>query len=726
MNKKNITSFVFAALLGLSATAQTTTVRVQGAPRKVSNATAAQLRRAAESSTGISFDKISRWAGEGDCRAALAIKWADGQNDGKTLVWGYRWNKGEEKTGEDLIRAVAMTDPQLYLMGGDEGYGFTIGGIGFDADADRRVSITTMEAELYPRCGVVTLPSTEFETSAATQWGDGDSWNSGWMSGFWSYYIADAADAELQMSMTGASGRTLTDGCVDAYVFGYFDTEHEANTYDGNLSYLPAATNYTGGAFIVNEDWFGHRNSTVNYLSADGTFVYDNTTDVGCTAAFGAAWGNRYYIISKQAKDSGASIEGGRITICDANTMLPISRIADIDASRANNDGRSFCGVSAHKAYVSTAKGIYVLDLDNMQVAGSIADADGNEWTSTAECGNMVLCQGRVYAMEYGKNIQVVDTATNSIAATIPAAGAYSIAMAKDGSLWVSTATGLARLNTATLELQPVTLPEGISAPANSTMGWTADGLCASTLHNAIYWTAASGWSNTKIFKYDIDANEFKPVVDLTSDPEGRSIYGCSFRVSPTTDELYITAAVGWTNNYTVRKYDADGNLAAEYPMADEAKNYWFPGMFVFPDNADPVVAAADDLSLEAGASAQLNLAALATDADNMQAAISQTIAAQPDAAVAKASIADGMLTVEGVAEGSTDMAITFCSNGIEATRTVHVTVSPATAISTAEGTAEAREAARYDISGRRIGTPVKGVNVVRLTDGTAKKVLVE
>ena len=116
--KKIFTSIVLALCISIAAIAQTTTINVQGQPRKVSAAVAARVQKAAEAttSTGIDFSKIERWAGEGDCKAALAIKWADGQNDGKTLVWGYRWKSSEQKTGEDLVRAVAKADPAFYVL----------------------------------------------------------------------------------------------------------------------------------------------------------------------------------------------------------------------------------------------------------------------------------------------------------------------------------------------------------------------------------------------------------------------------------------------------------------------------------------------------------------------------------------------------------------------------------------------------------------------------------
>ena len=34
------------------------------------------------------------------------------------------------------------------------------------------------------------------------------------------------------------------------------------------------SVDYTKGTFIVNEDWYGHQNSSVNFLSDDGTWTY--------------------------------------------------------------------------------------------------------------------------------------------------------------------------------------------------------------------------------------------------------------------------------------------------------------------------------------------------------------------------------------------------------------------------------------------------------------------
>lgn len=714
--KKIFTSIVLALCISVSVLAQNTTINVQGQQRKVNATVAARIQKAAKAvaSTGIDFSKIERWAGEGDCKAALAIKWADGQNDGKTLVWGYRWKSSEKKTGEDLIRAVAKADPAFYVLAeSGSAYGTAFGGFGYDIDGNRHVTVTTLENEVYPRNGIVYVSSSEFDNCGATDI-DNDAWNSGWNYGYWSYNVAEKAEDALGWSNTGASGRVLTDGCVDAWVFTSL-SGGEPNEYDGNIKYLPATVDYTQGVYIVNEDWYGHRNSTVNFLSKDGTFVYDHVENLGVTACYGTFFGNRFYAISKQ--DGGY----GLISVCDANSTRVIKQIKDIDGK----DGRSFCGVDEHKAYVSTEKGIYTLNLDELTVGAAVKNADGGD-AGLGQCGNMVRLGDYVYATEYGKSLRIIDCNNDRIVATITAK-VYSITMSKDGQLWVSTDKGISRVNTESRQLEEIALPSGISVPANSSFAWTPDGLCASLQNNVIYWTSASGWDPpTTIFKYDIDNNEFAKVVDLTNDPEKRSIYGCSFRVDTKTDNLYLTAAVDYNNDYKVRRYDADGKQLAEYVMDDKDKNFWFPGMFVFPDVEDPIAGKIDAVTVEENKEVKVDLAKVCSDADNFQAAIVKTVNSVADNNVATAIVKNGKLVVTGVKAGNTTVELNFCSNGISTTATVNVTVTQATGITGTQNTTDIREIARYTIDGKRISQPQRGINIVKYSDGTVKKVVVK
>lgn len=711
--KKIFTSIVLALCISVSVLAQTTTINVQGQQRKVNATVAARIQKAAEAttSTGIDFSKIERWAGEGDCKAALAIKWADGQNDGKTLVWGYRWNKGETKTGEDLIRAVVKADPALYMMATQASWGFYIGAFGYDADGDRYVTLTNMNGEIYPRNGMFDIPSSEFETSASTKWGDGDSWNSpSGYTDFWGYYTAEKASDALVFSNVGTSGRNLTDGCVDAYVFCSSSSE---NIYDGNLEYLPATVDYTKGAYMVNEDWTGHRNSTVNFLSKDGTFVYDHVENLGVTACYGTFFGNRFYAISKQ--DGGY----GRISVCDANSTRVIKQINSIDG----NEGRSFCGVDEHKAYVSTSRGIYTLNLDELTVGAAVKNADGGD-AKLGECGNMVRLGDYVYATEYGNSLRIIDCNTDRIAATITAK-VYSITMSKDGQLWVSTDKGISRVNTETNKLETISLPKGINVPANSNGAWCPDGLCASMQNNVIYWTSVT-WNILKVFKYDIDNNEFAKVVDLTNDADKWKMYSASnLRVDPVTDNLYVSLFKDWgSQDYAVRIYDNKGTQLNEYELTQ--KNYWFPGMFVFPDVEDPIAGKIEAVNVEENKDVVVDLAKVCSDADNFQAAIVKTVKSVADNNVATATVKNGKLVVTGVKAGNTTVTLNFCSNGISTTATVNVTVTQATGITGTQTSADIREIARFTIDGKRINQPQRGINIVKYSDGTVKKVIVK
>lgn len=711
--KKIFTSIVLALCISVSVLAQTTTINVQGQQRKVNATVAARIQKAAEAttSTGIDFSKIERWAGEGDCKAALAIKWADEQNDGKTLVWGYRWNKGETKTGEDLIRAVVKADPALYMMATQASWGFYIGAFGYDADGDRYVTLTNMNGEIYPRNGMFDIPSSEFETSASTKWGDGDSWNSpSGYTDFWGYYTAEKASDALVFSNVGTSGRNLTDGCVDAYVFCSSSSE---NIYDGNLEYLPATVDYTKGAYMVNEDWTGHRNSTVNFLSKDGTFVYDHVENLGVTACYGTFFGNRFYAISKQ--DGGY----GRISVCDANSTRVIKQINSIDG----NEGRSFCGVDKHKAYVSTSRGIYTLNLDELTVGAAVKNADGGD-AKLGECGNMVRLGDYVYATEYGNSLRIIDCNTDRIAATITAK-VYSITMSKDGQLWVSTDKGISRVNTETNKLETISLPKGINVPANSNGAWCPDGLCASMQNNVIYWTSVT-WNILKVFKYDIDNNEFAKVVDLTNDADKWKMYSASnLRVDPVTDNLYVSLFKDWgSQDYAVRIYDNKGTQLNEYELTQ--KNYWFPGMFVFPDVEDPIAGKIEAVNVEENKDVVVDLAKVCSDADNFQAAIVKTVKSVADNNVATATVKNGKLVVTGVKAGNTTVTLNFCSNGISTTATVNVTVTQATGITGTQTSADIREIARFTIDGKRINQPQRGINIVKYSDGTVKKVIVK
>ena len=666
----------------------------------------------------VDFSKIQRWVGEGENKAALVIQWNDGKDDNRMLVWGYRWKAGESKTGADMVLDIAKADPSLTVCASTAGYGLYITGFGYDINQDGTVCFLDNSNNMtYPRRGRI---------GGGTPIDDEDHWQNGFStSGYFAYGLGTVG-SDYKYSGVGCSNRKLTDKCVDLWTYG----SGAINTSE--MYYLPKTFDYTKGSFVVNEDRFGHRNSAVTFLSNDGKWNYKAIEEIGATACFGTFYGNKFYAIAKQAKDPSASVTGGRITICNGTTMGIVNQIENIDAAKGA-DGRSFLGVDEHKAYVSTSNGIYVLDLNTEEITGEVT-MDGN--SIVGECGNMVRKDDRVYAVSFSKGICVINPETNEVENVI--SGSFgSIVMSKDGNLWVSLFqnreyAGLAKLNLEEGKVEKLSLPKGIGNPVCTYLwgAWTPDALCASAKENAIYWTSVSGWSTYMVFKYDIDQQKFTKFIDLSAE-EGNtwSIYGCSFRIDPVTDNAYTTLAVGYTNNYKVRKYDNKGNLLAEYAMEPDVdaskRNYWFPGMFVFLDTEDPVWNKLAQQTVEVGSTVTIDLAGQVTDADNMDAAIVKSISNVSNDNVV-ATMNGSKLVIEGKKAGNTTITLKANSNGIIATTTLSVKVDEATGISNVENTSNVYEVARYTVDGKRIAAPQKGINIVRMSDGSTRKVVVK
>lgn len=403
----------------------------------------------------------------------------------------------------------------------------------------------------------------------------------------------------------------------------HFTLRHAAGlaiTSAAILAASAATPDYSAGVFFVNEDWFGHSNSSLNHLSPDdpdGDYwhyrVFREANpghEIGCTSQFGTIWHDRFYIISKQAQDQGSSIMGGRLTIFDATDlhMMHQSELIDnsVDPDTGRHpacDGRAFVGIDARKGYISTSSGIWPLNLDTYEIGPRI---EGTASTGLniyrGQCGNMVYTAGRLFAAHQQYGLLVIDPATDTLIATIPMtmvddrAGIGSLVLSKDGNLWLSVAKNtsgngaalnlLIKVDPVSLTTTTVNLPDGISGPSNSWYAWTPDSFCASQSTNTLFWSGSdnSWFAGTKIFRYDIDTDTYSLWIDL-DDNLGWKLYGCSMRVDPRTDELYMSLYQDFSKqDYIVRRYAADGTLKNEYPMI---ANYWFPSIPVFPGSTD-------------------------------------------------------------------------------------------------------------------------------------------
>jgi hypothetical protein len=159
-----------------------------------------------------SFDDLRFWVGSGPNRAALVIDWWE-MPERIPLAWGFRWSGSA--TGEDMFRAIVQRDPQLYARIGSSGaFGVPLYGIGYDRDGD---GFALSDGTIFSNGLAVTGPS-----DGAIAVDPDDSYNEGWNTGFWAYYVGSGnpyGGGSWQTPITGFSDRQLADGDWDGFSF---------------------------------------------------------------------------------------------------------------------------------------------------------------------------------------------------------------------------------------------------------------------------------------------------------------------------------------------------------------------------------------------------------------------------------------------------------------------------------------------------------------------------
>lgn len=479
---------------------------------------------------------------------------------------------------------------------------------------------------------------------------------------------------------------------------------------------------YTKGVFFVNEDWYGHQNSTVNFLREDGTWDYrifkkaNPGKELGCTTQYGTIYGDKFYLVSKQQQDPGAKIKGSRLAVCDPKTMKCLKEfefIATDEKGKSIADGRSFLGVDERKGYIGTSNGIWVYDIEKMEIGGQI-EGTGNPNGSGygqlyyAQIGTMVRTQDYVFAVHQQDGLKIIDPVSDTLIKTIPAPtyldsvgnvksrGFGSVVQSKDGNLWISMAANvlgngatlsyMLKMNPYTFEVDTIHFPtdQGVEDIPNSWYAWTADGFCASTRENKIYWNGNNGnswFKGRRIFCYDIDNGTFSKVFDFEQMEGKWIIYGTGFRLHPVTDEIYCSIFHQFQDpTYETVRISNKGELLQEYPMII---NYWFPAMPVFPDIAAPVVEDIPEILVGNTTRTFYPLENVVSDADNMEISIVKTVISNTASDIFDAVIENGILKIipAGNTIGSGEITVRFNSNGKLADKNVKVTILNGTSI---------------------------------------------
>lgn len=651
-------------------------IKVQGVPRNdISVNTPLTITN---TTANISFSDIQYWVGTGSNQAAFVVQWNDSKNP-DALVWGFRWDGNA--TGEDMLKAIAKADHRFFsLLYPGTPYGTAVGGLGFDLngqDSNALIKNGNATYPLYPVNGIVTTTAYDFDDYTAKD--VNDHWKSGWNDGFWSYLVKDPADPDFSSSGSGSTGRILQNGSWDVWNYSpAFQTPPIATLTP--VSPYVGTTNFTNGFFMVNEGWFGHGNGSVNFIDNNGQINYraysgvNNNHAFGATTSHGTIYGDKFYFVSKQAADGGDTqyTPGGRLVVANAKTLQKIATFNTIGTA----DGRSFLGVNEHKGYIGTSKGIYLFDIDNLQIGGLI------NGTGTAQIGNMIRTSKYVFAVNQTAGIQIIDPNTDAIINTI-AGSFHSIAQAKDGSIWAIQSQKLANIDPATFAVQYYNIPT--STYSGSWGAWNAGSFTASNTENTLYWMKAGN----QIAKFDVTGKVFNETFITLPGQTGtykQIPYGAALRVNPANGNLVAnTTESGFGAHFQknwIHTFNASGTLIDTKVLNDY---YWFPSVAVFPDNTAPVISNTFPSQVTASGITAIDLKTLVSDEDSFGSSIVKTIKSNSNPSVVSADInVNEELVLTPVGSGTADIVISFNSNGKVVERALKVTSITST-LATAE-----------------------------------------
>lgn len=635
-----------------------------------------------EESFNMTMDDIKYWIGTGSNSTAVVVKWNDGK-EGDAFVWGYRWD-GEKKV-VDMLKDIVAADDRLFVVLNEIDSINNLAGFGYDLNGKNTAAVVYNNDRVYPSypvMGLISIKTTDFDNY--TIFDAEDHWSSGsTKKGTWQYLVMEDGEASFDLSKESILQRNITDQSWNAW---NFDTNFEGielgHVFAAVPEYVRKSVDYTKGIFFVNEDWFGHTNGSVNFLTSEGEWIYraysrENPGQAfGCTTQFGTIYGDNFYFISKQALDKGDKqyIPGGRLVVADAKTMKKKAGFDNI----GGGDGRSFLGVNDSIGYIGTSSGIVLFDIPNLAV-GKFVEGTGGGSLYDGQIGTMLRIGDYVFACRQSSGILVIDAEKHEVVGLIDCKNIGTIVQSKDGSLWATAySDGLWKINPYTLEVvEKRDIPSAALIPG-SWGAWTPSLICASDKTNTLYWAKMNGsgmtFFGTKVFKYDIDNPDLSsPFYELTGK---EAFYGSGINIDPVTDNLLITSTqTGYGGNYQynwVHIVNSETGNAVEVKQLDNY--YWFPSMSTFPDNHAPVIS--DDLnSLDIKEKTTVSLLDRVTDDDNRDAAIVKKVQVIEGDAALRVTISQDSLVLQPLSGSPAKIRLTVNSNGKMATKDIPVAI---------------------------------------------------
>ncbi|MDE7179579.1 MAG: DUF5074 domain-containing protein [Muribaculaceae bacterium] len=479
----------------------------------------------------------------------------------------------------------------------------------------------------------------------------------------------------------------------------------------------PLENGYIDGTFVLNEEWFGHTNGGMNYITPEGEMMYqvyereNPGMSFGCTSQYATIWADKLIAVSKQAVDAGDPLPGGgRVVIADAKTLKRQGSIDDLmfgDETKSA-DGRAVVGATPDKVYVGTSNGIYIVNIDEIKVIGKITafDESGSAGADlySGQIGDMVHAGKYVFGIKQATGAFAINTETDQVVKNYPFTTVQGITQTADGNIWIaSTESGrgvFTCINPETLEINDdlsITLPDGMAYPTCSWGAWRNTPFVGSHTTNCIWFSAgggiAGGSAKDKYYQWEVGtpASEIKLVFDM----EAANLTGSNSRVKQKTygtlryDDRSGELIVMTTEDSASGHYRYNWTHFVNPETAEIVRTialrpyYWFQSFAIFPDKYDVVIDLEEIAVNTTDGEKVLDLSEIISDRDNIDNNIKISLLDTPimlddnnDEPSAEVSLTGKQLKVIPHSIGSHFFTLAAESNGRMISKTVEVKVS--------------------------------------------------
>ncbi len=473
----------------------------------------------------------------------------------------------------------------------------------------------------------------------------------------------------------------------------------------------PLEGGYEDGTIILNEEWYGHTNGGMNYVTADGDIIYqayereNPFQSFGCTSQFGTIWGGKFLVSSKQPADGGDVLPGGgELVIVDAKTLKRTGSILELQyGTESRADGRAIAGAGLNKIYQGSTNGIYIIDIENAKITGKVMGIEGDGELYEGQVGDMINAGRYVFGIKQSTGVLIIDTTTDAIVKIIEESGIQGIVQSADGNVWyattVSSQTNFVCLNPTTFEeIKRVILPAANGTVACSWGAWRSTNLFASKNENVLWFLTGSGGitgGGSSIYKWNLEESldDIVPFFQLTGLPGSNSrtsqaFYGTQGYDSRSNTLIVLTVDNGSSGHYRYAwTHFVNGDTGEIEKTIELEPYYWFQGMPVFPDKytAEFSEELLSGITLDiADEPKVIDLTEAVTDKDNLDSNIMFSLTSDQDAdSPIEATLDGNSLTITPKATGTAKVSVSALSNGRLTEEELTVSVSDMSVIDT-------------------------------------------